>query len=53
MSTKQLKTFRALPFNVIPSVVHAGSGYSEEQIAALIMGDPRDEISYFKKIERG
>ena len=45
VSTKQLKTFRALPFNLIPSVVHAGSGYSEQQIAALIMGDSRDEIA--------
>lgn len=42
---RQLKTFRVLTFNLIPNVLHAGFGYSEESIAALIMADARDEIT--------
>jgi hypothetical protein len=41
----QLKTLRVLPFNLIPSVVRAGAGYSEERIAAMVIGDARDEIA--------
>ncbi len=41
---KRLKTFRALPFNLIPSVIGQNSSYSEEEIATLILADVRDEI---------
>jgi hypothetical protein len=41
----QLKTFRVLPFNLIPSVVRAGFGYSEERIAVMIIDGARDEIA--------
>ena len=44
MCTQKLKTFRVLPFNLIPSVIRAGFGYTEESIAARILMDVRDEI---------
>ncbi|WP_312710614.1 hypothetical protein [Stenotrophomonas sp.] len=41
----QLKTFRVLPFNLIPSLVRAGFGYSEDRIAAMIIDGALSEIA--------
>lgn len=44
--TRQLKSFRVLPFNLVPGVVRTGNSYySDEAIAAMIMADARDEIT--------
>jgi len=45
VSVSQLKTFRMLPFNLIPSGGRDGFGYSEDRIAAMIIDGARSEIA--------